>query len=142
MRFLLDVNVLVALAFPRHVHHQRAHAWFLRDQNREWATCPLTQAGFLRVAYQGLSGANDSIRQALAGFEEVCRSPHHEFWPVDADLRDLSDSQRSRLIGPNQVADMQLLLLAHRRHGQFATFDTGLRTIAAGTPFAASLLAI
>jgi predicted nucleic acid-binding protein len=48
---------------------------------------------------------------------------------VDVDLRDLSDSQRSRLIGPNQIADM-LLLLAHRRRGPLATFDTGVRELA------------
>lgn len=59
---------------------------------------------------------------------------------MDVDLRELSDSLRSRLIGPNQVTDLQLLLLAHRHRGQLATFDTGIKELAAGTRYANSLL--
>ena len=110
MRFLLDVNVLVALAFPLHSSHQAAHSWFRREPDRLWATCPLTQAGFLRVASRALGGSRDAT--------------------------DLSDSQRSRLIGPNQIADMQLLLLAHRHRAQLATFDSGLKELALGTRYA------
>jgi predicted nucleic acid-binding protein len=76
------------------------------------------------------------------GLERDCQNPGHEYWPVDADLRDLSNSQRSRLIGPNQIADMQLLLLAHRHRGQLATFDIGLKELASGTRYANSLLVL
>ena len=140
MRFLLDVNVLVALAFPLHSSHAAAHSWFRREQDRPWATCPLTQAGFLRVASRALGGTRDATRKALAGLERDCRSANHEYWPVDADLRDLSDAQRARLIGPNQIADMQLILLAHRRRSQLATLDTGLRELASGTGHGNSVL--
>ena len=140
MRFLLDVNILVGLAFPLHSSHPAAHSWFRREPDRLWATCPLTQAGFLRAASRALGGSRDAVRKALAGLERDCRSPGHEYWPLDVDLRDLHDSQRSRLIGPNQIADMQLLLLAHRNRGQLATFDTGLRELASGTRYASSLL--
>ena len=61
---------------------------------------------------------------------------------MDVDLRDLSDSQRSRLIGPNQIAGMQLLLLAHHHRGQLATFDTGIKELASGTRYANSLLVL
>lgn len=142
MRFLLDVNVLVAMAFPPHSAHRSAHAWFQCEPDRQWATCPLTQAGFLRAASRALGGSRHAIREALAGLERDCQSPNHEYWPVDADLRDLTDAQRSRLIGPNQIADMQLLLLAHRRRGQLATFDTGIRELASGTRYASSLLVL
>ena len=109
MRFLLDVNVLVGMAFPSHSSHGPAHSWFNQEPDRRWATCPLTQAGFLRAASRALGLSRDSIGKALAGLERNCQSPGHEYWSVDADLRDLSDSLRSRLIGPNQIADMQLL---------------------------------
>jgi toxin-antitoxin system PIN domain toxin len=142
VRFLLDVNVLVGLAFPLHSSHQRAHTWFRRKTDRLWATCPLTQAGFLRVASRALGGGRDSVQQALAGLERDCQSPGHEYWPVDVDLRDLSDAQRSRLIGHNQIADMQLLMLAHRHKGQLATLDTGLKVLASGTRYANSLLVL
>ena len=140
MRFLLDVNVLVALAFPLHASHSVAHAWFRREPGRLWATCPLTQAGFLRAASRALGGSRDAILKALAGLERDCRSPNHEYWPTDVDLHDLSDSQRSRLRGPNQIADMQLILLAHRRRSQLATLDTGLKELASGTGYENSVL--
>jgi len=142
VRFLLDVNVLVGLAFPLHTSHQAAHSWFRRERDRLWATCPLTQAGFLRVASRALGGNHGAVQQALAGLERDCQSPGHEYWPADVDLRDLSDSQRSRLIGPNQVADMQLLLLAHRHRGQLATFDAGTKHLASGTRYENSLLVL
>ena len=140
MRFLLDVNVLVALAFPVHEFHERAHAWFRRERNREWATCELTQAGFLRVASRAIGGPREAVQKALAGLERDCQSPHHDYWTVDTDLRDLSDSLRSRLIGANQITDMQLLMLAHRHRGQLTTFDTGVRDLASGTRYANSML--
>jgi toxin-antitoxin system PIN domain toxin len=142
VRYLLDVNVLVALAFPDHSSHQAAHTWFRREPNRPWATCALTQSGFLRVANRALGGTRDAVRKALAGLERDCQSPNHEYWPLDADLRELSDAQRSRLIGPNQIADMQLLLVAHRHKGKLATFDTGLRELAVGTRYAGALLVL
>ncbi|MEO8096412.1 MAG: TA system VapC family ribonuclease toxin [Acidobacteriota bacterium] len=140
MRFLLDVNLLVALAFPVHTLHQRAHSWFRKEPGRLWATCALTQGGFLRVASRTLGGSRDAVRRALAGLETDCRSPQHAYWPVDADLRGLSDTQRARLIGANQIADMQLLLLAQRYRGQVATFDTGQKELAAGTRYSGSVV--
>ena len=140
MRSLLDVNVQVALAFPLHFSHQSAHSWFRREPDRLWATCPLTQAGFLRVASRLLGPSRETFRRAIAGLELDCRNPNHEYWPVDIDLLDLSDSQSSRLIGPNQIADMQLLMLANRRGGQLVTLDTGIGELASGTRYADSLL--
>jgi hypothetical protein len=142
VRFLLDVNVLVGLAFPTHSSHRQAHAWFHREANRLWATCALTQAGFLRNATRYLGASHDAFRNVLSGLEQDCNSPNHEYWPVDIDLRDLSDSIRSRIIGPNQITDMQLLLLAHRHDAQLASFDTGIRELTAGTRYTDSLLVL
>ena len=50
---LLDVNVLVALFFPDHVHHELAHDWFADHREQGWATCPLTENGLVRVACGG-----------------------------------------------------------------------------------------
>ncbi len=45
--YLLDVNVLLALVSPDHVHAGRAHAWF--EGVTAWATTPITEAGPLRL---------------------------------------------------------------------------------------------
>ena len=47
---LLDVSVLIALAWPNHVHHAAARAWFQNRRDDGWATCTLTEAGFARVS--------------------------------------------------------------------------------------------
>jgi toxin-antitoxin system PIN domain toxin len=142
VRYLLDVNILVALAIPDHVLHEAAHLWFQSEPDRLWATCPLTQAGFLRVASRALAGSGDAIGQSLARLEFDCRSSCHEYWPVDIDMRELSDSQRARLIGPNQITDMQLLLIARRHRGQLATFDKGLGELAKATGCSKSVLVL
>ena len=46
---LLDVNVLLALSNPRHTHHEIAHDWFADHHLGGWATCAVTQNGFIRV---------------------------------------------------------------------------------------------
>jgi toxin-antitoxin system PIN domain toxin len=140
VRCLLDVNILIALAFPVHSSHKKAYDWFRGVPDRTWSTCPITQAGFLRHTTRTLGSSHKAFRLALAGLEQDCQSPNHEFWPVDIDLRDLSDAMRRRVLGPNQVTDLQLLLLAHKHGGQLATFDTGIRELATGTRYANSVI--
>jgi predicted nucleic acid-binding protein len=61
---------------------------------------------------------------------------------VDADLRELPELIRLRLVGANQVTDLQLLVLAHKHRGQLVTFDGGLRHLASGTKYADSLMVL
>lgn len=46
-RQLVDVNVLLALLWPRHEGHLAAHAWFAKSGHRAWATNPLVEVGVL-----------------------------------------------------------------------------------------------
>ena len=46
---LLDVNVLIASVDEGHVAYKTVHAWLRESAGRHWATCPLTQAGFVRI---------------------------------------------------------------------------------------------
>ncbi len=46
---LLDVNVLLALFDPDHIHHEAAHRWFARSRESGWASCPLTENGVVRI---------------------------------------------------------------------------------------------
>ena len=47
---LLDVNVLLALAWPNHQHHAASHRWFRREAGNGWAICALTQLAFIRLS--------------------------------------------------------------------------------------------
>lgn len=131
VRSLLDVNVLIALAFPNQASHRAAHEWFAAQPDRKWASCPLTQAGFLRVATRILGGTREALHAAFLALDQNCQSPGHRFWPTPVDLRALDVRQRSRLTGPSQITDLQLLLAARHHRGQLVTFDTGLRVLAA-----------
>ena len=46
---LLDVNVVIALIDPLHLHHDRAHRWFATRGASTWHTCPIVQNGVVRV---------------------------------------------------------------------------------------------
>src|SRR4051812_38398888 len=82
MKALLDVNFLVALFDPMHVHHEAAHEWFGRNRGEGWVTCPLTENGFVRVVSNPrYPGRGTSTRDAIARLTEIRQSPDHVFWP-------------------------------------------------------------
>lgn len=142
VRCLLDVNILVALAIPEHADHPRVYRWFRREPDRKWATCAHTQAGFLRVGCLMLGNSRENLHLLYEGLIHDCQSPHHEFWSSGIDLTELDPALKSRLLGPNQIADLQLLLLAHKHRGQLVTLDKGLHELARGTKYANSLLVL
>lgn len=124
---LPDVNVLVALAWPNHVHHLRAVTWFRDESARGWATCPLTQAGFVRVSSNPRVIADARMPQdAIALLQRYVALPGHHFWPDDVALADSPAIARDRLIGCRQITDAQLLALAIVRGGRLVTFDRGI----------------
>ena len=124
---LLDVNVLIALFHQRHVHHDLAHDWFADDRASGWATCPLTENGFLRVlGNPARNGEFVPIPVLVGHLRKFCASRGHEFWPEVISLRDerlfhLSLTRRHR-----QITDVYLLGLAVKRGGRFVTFDQGV----------------
>lgn len=129
---LLDVNVLMALAWPTHVHHEAAHRWLAADPLRPWATCPHTQMAFLRLSLQPVVvKAVISFADALQALETSTASKQHSFWTLDFPFTAIADEIRSRLVGHNQLADALLLQLAIQKGGTLATFD---RRIAALLP--------
>jgi len=121
------VNVLVALAWPNHVHHDTAAAWFRKARKAGWATCPATQAGFVRVSAnaRAIPGAV-SPRDAFGVLERITALPDHRFYTDDIDLSTSSLVFRERIVGYRQVTHAHLLAVAVRNGGRVATFDRGL----------------
>jgi toxin-antitoxin system PIN domain toxin len=128
---LLDINILTALLWPAHEHHDVAHAWFARRADARWATCPLTQLGFVRiVSNPAFSRDALSSAEALALLAGNVAHPGHEFWADSLQVRTAVKRMEPRLQGYKQLTDAYLLAVAHRRRGVLATFDRGLRTLA------------
>ena len=126
MRSLLDVNVLLALTDSRNVHHQKARAWRLRSMSDGWATCPLTQNGFLRVSSQPGYSTPIPIADSIRILAQMVARPDHSFWPDSISLLDDGLIDYSRLLGPRQLTDVYLLALAFYHGGRFVTFDRGI----------------
>ena len=121
---LLDVNLLIALFDPDHVHHQVAHDWFDDQRPSGWATCPLTENGLIRVAsspslFNPPHRPVDVIRQ-LRAFRD---SGDHEFWPGAISISDQRVFAPEMIRGHKQVADIYLLGLAKTHNGALATLD-------------------
>ncbi|HRC85128.1 MAG TPA: PIN domain-containing protein [Thermoanaerobaculia bacterium] len=127
---LLDLNVLIALAWPNHVHHEPALAWFRRHQGAGWATCPATEAGFVRVSSnRQVMPAARTPAEAIQLLRRIRALPGHEFWADDISLATSEWVDPLRLIGHRQVSDAHLLALALKNGGRLATLDRGIRQL-------------
>lgn len=121
---LLDVNVLVALMWPDHDFHEPVQAWFGKNARKGWATCPITQAGFIRiVSNPSFSARAVSPPDALRALDLTLRHPAHDFWADDILLSDALTIFGKRLTGHQQITDAYLLGLALHREGRLATLD-------------------
>lgn len=122
-RALLDINVLLALFDSDHVDHHRAQSWLGPALPSGWASCAITQNGFVRIVSQPRYPSPVSPARALDLLEAACATPHHEYWPCDVSLVAGDVIDRSRVHGPRQVTDAYLLALATHHGGRFVTFD-------------------
>ena len=119
---LLDVNVLLALAWPNHQHHQKAHQWFVEQSSQDWATCALTALAFVRLSSNRAYTADAvSPKDAAALFTRMTAHAQHRFW---SELPPLDVEVFEHAIGHQQVMDAYLVKLARHHRGRLATFDT------------------
>jgi toxin-antitoxin system PIN domain toxin len=131
MTHLLDVNVLVALFDPEHVHHETAHTWFASARGSGWATCPLTENGLVRIlSNPAYPGRRTTVADAVDRLRRFTRSGGHTAWADDISLLDSDHVDATHLSGHREVTDAYLLALAVRRKGALATFDRTVRTAA------------
>jgi toxin-antitoxin system PIN domain toxin len=136
---LLDLNILTALLWPAHEHHDVAHRWFGVRGRARWATCSLTQLGFVRlVSNPAFSRDALSPADALALLAENLTHPGHDFWTDAIQIPVAVKEMEAGLQGYRQLTDAYLLALAYRRKGVLATFDRGIRTLA-GEKFGVAL---
>jgi len=122
--YLLDVNVLLALAWPSHVHHREAQAWFVKKRKAGFRTCPLTQAAFVRISSNPqFSGSAVSAATALELLSQITGMAEHQFWPDDLSFLEALQQAGGYIAGHRQVTDAYLAGLAHTHSGTFATLD-------------------
>lgn len=135
-RALLDVNVLLALLDSDHIDHHRAHAWLDRHIDAGWASCAITENGFVRVISQPRYPSPITPAHAIELLSRAVAGAQHEAWACDVSLLDAEAVDRTRVLGPKQVTDVYLLALAVRHGGRLVTFDGGvpLAAVRGATP--------
>ena len=130
--FLLDVNVLIALGWAGHPDHKRAQQWFARNNGAGWATCPFTQAAFVRIVSNPAFSADAVLpREALHLLTANLNHPTHQFWADNISLGDAVQQFEERLVGHQQITDAYLLGLALHRKGKLVTLDRSVAELLA-----------
>jgi uncharacterized protein len=126
--YLLDVNVLLALSDPMHIHHDPAHRWFGAKLQSGWATCPITENGFVRIAsHPNYPNRPGDASVVLAILRQFCAVEGHQFWAEDISLRDILQPQA--IITHSQITDVFLLALAVHQGGKLATLDRRISSV-------------
>ena len=127
---LLDVNVLIALAWPNHVNHQPARRWFDRHHRAGWATTPLTEAGFVRISANRAAIATATTPAlAMQLLRSMTSLDGHEFWADDVALVDDGLGNAELISSHRHVTDAHLLALVQRHDGRLVTFDAGIERL-------------
>jgi toxin-antitoxin system PIN domain toxin len=125
---LLDVNVLLALAWPNHQFHAAA-TQRLEAARERWATCALTQLGFIRLSSNpAVVTPARTPGEAAALLAVIVRDPLHVYLKS---LRAPSDGPCialfERILGSKQVTDAYLLSVARQHNAKLVTFDARLK---------------
>ncbi len=125
---LLDVNALVALAWDSHVHHTAVRSWFARNSKQGWATCPITESGFVRISSNPIVLPSPIGVEAARGVLSALRAvDDHQFVIDDVSI---TDHDVPRISGHRQITDAHLLTLARRQGLRLVTFDSALVELA------------
>jgi len=122
--FLLDVNVLIAAAWPTHQAHENVQQWLGRHARHGWATCPFTQCAFVRIVSNPVFSPNAlTPAEGLTLLQANLSHPAHRFWEDDLSLAEAVEAFSGKIAGHRQVSDAYLLGLATHKNGKLATLD-------------------
>ncbi|MEI6349560.1 MAG: TA system VapC family ribonuclease toxin [Verrucomicrobiota bacterium] len=127
MKYLLDVNVLLAWGWADHAEHRRAALWIAGMKIQPKAmllTSAIPELGFVRVSVQR-TGCQLSVAAAAETLAGMLGSlgAQHEFLPDD-----LSSTKKwpAWCDQASRTTDAHLLKLACSHGAQLVTLDTGI----------------
>jgi uncharacterized protein len=126
LRYLLDVNFLIALLIGSHVHNARAHAWWRENMRAGWASCPITQNGFVRIVSQPNFAAPLSVLEAVELLTDATRDTDHEFWADNISVLDGQYFDHGKLLRSDAITDAYLMALAVKHESRLVTFDKSI----------------
>ena len=129
---LLDVNVLLALAWPNHQFHAAARKRLEAGRDR-WATCALTQLGFIRISSNpaAVGTAKSPLEAARLLAAMVGDRLHVYLGALPSPVSNPFVGSLKSILGSQQVTDAYLLSLARSRGARLVTFDARMAALAA-----------
>ena len=123
---LLDVNALLALAWPNHQFHRTVVARLDRRPVPYWATCALTQLGFVRLSSNpAIVEVRRTPSQALGVLAKLVADRRHRYLEPLPALLDV-ETHFQRLLGHQQVTDAYLVAIAATNDAVLLTLDRRL----------------
>ena len=129
--YLLDTNVLIPLLWPMHSEQGKVRSWFKVHAAKSFATCSLTQAGFLRITSSpAIVGERYALCDARELLMDFTRWPGHSFWPTTISYFEATAPFERRMHGPKQITDGYLLGIARHHGGKLATLDKAVKSLA------------
>ena len=127
-RFLLDVNILLALFDPAHGHHRIVARWF-SSPGLHWGVCAFTEAGYLRISTSTPAGRR-TLEQATNIVRSFSNDPNFTYWSIRTSWNSLVTPFAGRLYGHQQITDAYLLGLAIQEDGVLVTLDKAIKHMA------------
>ena len=120
MKYLLDVNALIALGLSQHQFHERVILWLRAENFPQLATCSITELGFVRVLTQ-VPAYGFTMAQARSLLLQLKKASvlSFVFMADDHDISRLPPWAKS----PAQTTDAHLAELAKAKGAILATFD-------------------
>ena len=123
MKYLLDVNALIALGFVNHQFHSRIVGWLRAENNPAILTCSITELGFVRILAQA-PHYGFTVEEARELLLRLKRNPLLPLTRI-ADNSGISELP-PWVKTPRQVTDGHLVQLASKAEAVLATFDRGI----------------
>jgi predicted nucleic acid-binding protein len=119
VRYLLDVNVLVALGVRQHQFYDRMENW-VREQPKstQLLTSSIVELGFVRILSQ-VTAYDFSVREAIALLGEMKKFWSLQVYPDAREALHLPKWVKSH----QQVTDGHLVDVAQAHGALLATFD-------------------
>jgi uncharacterized protein len=120
VKYLLDVNALIALGHLEHELHERVARWLREQRSSQLLTCSITELGFVRVLVQAPS-YGFSVAQAQSLLKQLKAGRIYSFAFI-SDGQDVSHLPAS-VKTAKQTTDGHLLQLAKAHGAMLATLD-------------------
>lgn len=118
MRYLLDVNALIALGYQGHVFHHRVGAW---AKGKSLATCSISELGFVRILTQ-----LPEVEVSVAVCRELLATMKKERGMDQVPDKQSAVNLPVWVRKPKQVTDGHLVEVARANSASLATLDEGI----------------